>query len=155
MSDARFIATKGIDSIFASCWRNWWRRYVHLNPVRVENLGLGKAQGRRDRLGLGEKASAEQVQERIEILRAYRWSSYRAYVGLEKAPAWLTCQSLRELVGGKPGAKQRQAYREHVESAVRQGLPESPWEKVTARVLLGGAESPGPAAHLLTGSHGA
>ena len=44
------------------------------------------------------------------------------------------------MVGGKPGAKQRQAYREHVESAVRQGLPESPWEKVTARVLLGGAE---------------
>ena len=25
---------------------------------------------------------------------------------------------------------------EHVESAVRQGLPESPWEKVTARVIL-------------------
>jgi len=60
-------------------------------------------------------------------------SSYRAYVGLEKAPAWLTCQSVRELVGGKAGAKQRQADREHVESAVRQGLPESPWERLVWR----------------------
>jgi len=115
-------------------------RYVHLNPVRVHKLGLGKGQRQIDRLGIGPAPRPEQVRERIRVLRAYRWSSYRAYVGLELAPAWLSCQSVLELVGGKPGAKQRQAYREHVESAVRQGLPESPWEKVSARVMLGGAE---------------
>jgi len=115
-------------------------RYVHLNPVRLEPLGLGKAQRQRDRLGIGAAPPAELVRERIRILRQYRWSSYRAYVGLEEPPEWLTCQSVRELIGGTPGAKQRQAYREHVESAVRQGLPESPWDKVVAQAILGGPE---------------
>jgi REP element-mobilizing transposase RayT len=115
-------------------------RYVHLNPVRVERLGLGKGQRQMDRLGVGATPTAKLVRERIERLRAYRWSSYRAYVGLEPAPAWLSRQSVLELLGGKPGAKQRQAYREHVESAVRPGLPESPWEKVIGQVILGGRE---------------
>ena len=55
-----------------------------------------------------------------ELVHRYPWSSYRAYVGLERAPAWLSCDRVRELVGGKVGAEQRQAYRKHVESAVRQ-----------------------------------
>lgn len=115
-------------------------RYLHLNPVRVEKLGLGKGQRQMDRLGVGKTPNATEVRARIELLRTYPWSSYRAYLGLEPAPAWLSCQSVRELLGGKPCAQQRQAYREHVESAVRQGLPESPWEKVIARVMLGGKE---------------
>jgi hypothetical protein len=57
---------------------------------------------------------------------------------LEKAPDWLTCQSVLELMGSGSLSKQRQAYREHVESAVRQGVMESPWEKVIAQVMLGG-----------------
>src|SRR6266498_1838242 len=115
-------------------------RYIHLNPLRVEKLGLGKGGRQRDRLGVGCAPRPAEVRERIRLLRSYRWSSYRAYVGLERVPAWLTCESVRELVGGRAGAKQREAYREHVESAVRQGLMETPWEKVTAQVLLGGAE---------------
>jgi len=74
-----------------------------------------------------------------ELVERYRWLLH-AYVGLEPAPAWLSCQSVRELLGGRPGTQQRRAYREHVESAVRQGLPESPWGKVIARVMLGGKE---------------
>ena len=44
-------------------------RYIHLNPVKIKRVG---------RLPLGEK---------IELLRQYRWSSYRGYAGLsEKEP---------------------------------------------------------------------
>ena len=115
-------------------------RYVHLNPVRVRGLGLDKATRSRDRLGVGAPPDAQMVRARIGVLRRYRWSSYRAYIGLEPEPNWLTCGPVRGLVGGRPGKKQREAYREHVESAVRQGLRESPWERLTAQVLLGGAE---------------
>ena len=115
-------------------------RQVHLNPVRVEKLGLGKGQRQRDAVGVGCAPRPAQVRERLRLLRSYPWSSYRAYVGLERGPAWLTCGSVRALIGGKAGAKQRPASREHVESAVRQGLMETPWEKVTAQVMLGGAK---------------
>jgi len=112
-------------------------RYVHLNPVRVERLGLGKEARQLDRLGIGSRPDAAQVRDRIGQLRRYRYSSYRAYAGLEKAPDWLTCQSVLELMGSGSLSKQRQAYRQHVESAVRQGVMESPWEKVIAQVMLG------------------
>jgi hypothetical protein len=115
-------------------------RYVHLNPVRVRRLGLDKGARQRGRAGAGVKPQAQVVRERIATLRQYRWSSYRAYVGLAAAPAWLTCERVLALGGGRRGQPQRPAYREYVESAAREGLAESPWEQVTAQVVLGGAE---------------
>ena len=91
-------------------------------------------------MGAGAPPTLAVVRERIARLRRYRWSSYRAYVGLDPVPAWLTCEAVLELMGGKPGTKQREAYREHVESEARQGVVESPWERLTARVVLGGAD---------------
>ena len=44
--------------------------YVHLNPARVGRLGLGKADRQAARLGAREPASAELVQERLQVLRA-------------------------------------------------------------------------------------
>jgi hypothetical protein len=115
-------------------------RYVHLNPVRVGKLGLSKEGQQRNRVGAVEAPRAGLVRERIGRLRRYRWGSYRAYVDLDKAPAWLCCQEVLGLVGGRPGKQQRETYRDYVESAVRQGLAESPWERLTEQVVLGGAE---------------
>lgn len=114
-------------------------RYVHLNPVRVGQLGLDKAAQQRSRMGAVTTPDPAEVRERLSRLRGYRWSSYRAYIGLASVPPWLRCDDVLELVGGRPGKAQREAYRNHVESAVRQGMPESPWEKLTAQVVLGGA----------------
>ena len=80
------------------------------------------------------------MRERVGRLRRYRWSSYRAYIGLAEAPLWLNCQPVLGWVGGRPGKEQRQAYRDYVESALREGLVESPWEQLTEQVVLGGAE---------------
>jgi hypothetical protein len=75
----------------------------------------------------------------LAVLRRYRWSSYRAYVGLVAVPGRLQTQRVLEL-GGKPAQTSRQAaYRQYVESAVREGLAETPWEKITAQVALGAA----------------
>lgn len=62
-------------------------RYVHLNPVRVKAFGLDKRAQERTRAGWGGATpAADLVRERLQRLRRYRWSSYRAYVGLEAAP---------------------------------------------------------------------
>jgi REP element-mobilizing transposase RayT len=120
-------------------WALALSRYVHLNPVRIQTLGLSKADRRAHRVGLSPAPNAAQLRERIALLRRYRWSSYRAYIGLEQAPEWLECQTVLEL-GGRAGAEHRRRYRAYVETAVREGLEKSPWESVREQVVLGGAE---------------
>ncbi|MGD0649750.1 MAG: transposase [Verrucomicrobiia bacterium] len=115
-------------------------RYVHLNPVRIGRLGLGKAARQRTRVGVGGSVEAKVVAERVQRLRAYRWSSYRAYAGLSQGPAWLTQREVLEMLGGGADQQRRQAYRRFVEQAIREGVVQSPWERLQAGVLLGGAE---------------
>jgi len=112
-------------------------RYVHLNPVRTARMGLDKPARQADRLGIGGEPDAQQVRERVQRLRNYRWSSYRAYVGLEKAPEWLTCEAVLGLGGRGTKRERQQAYGEYVESAIREGIKESPWEHLEGQVVLG------------------
>lgn len=114
-------------------------RYVHLNPVRVGRLGLGKTEQQRMRAGASSAPEAKLVRERLSRLRRYRWSSYRAYVGLGKQPEWLECDTVLGLGGGKK-AEQRRVYREYVEGAVREGLGKSPWVHLKEQVVLGGEQ---------------
>jgi len=114
-------------------------QYVHLNPVRLSGLGLGKQERAAQRLGADAPPKATEVQERLRRLRQYRWSSYRTYAGLEPGPAWLVCRRVLERIGRGDEHEQRQHYREYVEQAVREGLPASPWESLTARIALGSA----------------
>ena len=116
-------------------------RYVHLNPVRVKRLGLDKAAQGRARARLAAAAPpAELVRERVRRLRSYRWSSYRAYVGLVAAPAWLETRRVLEMCGAGNAATRRAKYREFVETTVREGRPASPWEQLEGGLLLGGKE---------------
>ena len=120
-------------------WALELSRYLHLNPVRIQALGLSKTQRQAQRVGLSPAPSAEEVRRRMEILRQYRWSSYRAYVGLAGAPGWLECETVLGLGGGSK-VEQRRQYGEYVKKAVREGLAESPWESVREQVVLGGSE---------------
>jgi putative transposase len=63
-------------------------RYVHLNPVRVSGLGLGKRERQTLRAGVSSEPDPAMVRERLKQLRQYRWSSYRAYVGLGTRSTW-------------------------------------------------------------------
>jgi REP element-mobilizing transposase RayT len=120
-------------------WALALSRYVHLNPVRIQTLGLSKRDRPAQRVGLSPAPDAARVRERIALLRRYRWSSYRAYLGLERAPEWLECRTVLEL-GGGIRSEQRRRYRAYVERAVREGLEKSPWESVQEQAVLGGAE---------------
>ena len=64
-------------------------RYIHLNPVRLESLNLGKRRQAEIRRGIEDPADEEVVRRRLELLRSYPWSSFRAYAGYIKGPAQL------------------------------------------------------------------
>ncbi len=115
-------------------------RYVHLNPVRIGALGLDKAAQRRRRVGEGEAAGREMVRARLERLREYPWSSYRGYVGLAERPKWLRIETVLGAEAGRRLAARRRVYEQYVEEAVREGVVDSPWERLAGQVLLGGAE---------------
>ena len=72
----------------------------------------------------------------MAYLRGYRWSSYRAYIGLEPAPEWLTCDSILSWMGAR-GPQQQLLYRQYVEEAVREGLRPLPWTHLEAQPVLG------------------
>ena len=120
-------------------WALSLSRYLHLNPVRIQALGLSKADRQAQHVGLSPAPNAQEVRRRLDILRGYRWSSYRAYIGLARAPRWLECETVLGLGGGAK-AEQRRRYRDYVENAVREGLEHSPWESVREQVVLGGRE---------------
>jgi len=113
-------------------------RYVHLNPVRTASFGLDKSARLADRVAPTAPPDSAQIHARTDALRSYLWSSYRAYVGLDSPPDWLTSEALLRKCAN-PESSAAETYRRFVESALRQGLPESPWEKLTAQTALGGA----------------
>ena len=120
-------------------WALALSRYLHLNPVRIRTLGLGKRDRQAQRVGLSPAPDAAQLRERIARLRQYTWSSYRAYIGLARPPQGLDCEAVLGLGGGAK-VEQRRHYREYVENAVREGLEKSPWETLKEQVVLGSAE---------------
>jgi putative transposase len=112
-------------------------KYIHLNPVRVRRLG-----GHEGRPQPGNAPPAEYVAERVETLRAYRWSSYPYYSGARTAPEWLTIEALLDLLNeGSSIRAQQAAYRREVEQAAALGQLETDWKgELKATLLLGPTE---------------
>ncbi len=110
--------------------------YLHMNPVAVKGLGLGKRERKAQRQGMAPAPAAETVARRLQVLREYRWSSYRAYAGYEGVPAWLDAREvLQRVKGGSP------EYRDAVEGRLgKTEVGESLWTKVRWGIVLGGEE---------------
>ena len=118
-------------------WALELSRYVHLNPVRVQALGLSKTDRAQAAMPGTAKPDREVVRRRLKTLRQFHWSSYPAYTGAITAPAWLTCDPVLEMIGKGTMAQRQRHYREHVEAAVRQGLSSTPWEQLRAQIVMG------------------
>ena len=114
-------------------------RYVHLNPVRVGRLRLGKSARAASHVGLACGPRPDLVAERLRTLRKFRWSSYPGYAGYRRPLAWLWREPLTRLCGGISPEEQRAALRAYTESAVLQGGVEPPWERVVDGIALGSA----------------
>ena len=113
--------------------------YIHLNPVRIAALGLDRRHRQRARSVAIDQPDERVLRQRMATLRAYRWSSYPAYIGAVKAPSWLCCADVLDL-GGGPAREQRTNYRRYVEGQIREGLEKCPWDELTDQVILGGAQ---------------
>jgi REP element-mobilizing transposase RayT len=113
--------------------------YIHLNPVRVKALGLGKEDRGREKAGfLPKEPSGDQVQARLAKLRGHPWSSYPAYAGYAPQPEWLTCEALWRRAGGEKGQDAKADYRNYLEDYLRQGVGEGAFARITAAVAIGG-----------------
>lgn len=94
-------------------------KYIHLNPVRPRDKG---------------KAVPP---ERKRDLAAYRWSSHRAYAGLERIAVFPgLCLDWLSYFGGRRGAAQAE-YRRQIEQMFGQ-VVRSPWEGLRQGLVLGG-----------------
>ena len=111
--------------------------YIHMNPVATKELGLGKKEKAVQGAGLGKRPSKDVVERRLDRLRRFPWSSYRAYAGYGKAADWLDCGHLLGRLG-KTQEEQARRYRALLEDRVRQGVEEDLWEHVRWGVVLGG-----------------
>jgi REP element-mobilizing transposase RayT len=111
-------------------------RYVHLNPVRVSDLDLGKEGSKAEAQGL-VRPTPEMLAQRRKTLDEYVWSSYPAYAGWKKTPEWLDVNAV--LSDGKKRAltEQRKSYRRYVEGVLMESLPDSPMEKASGGLILG------------------
>jgi putative transposase len=107
--------------------------YVHLNPVRTAAHGLGKSANRAEGLGL-VKPDPEELKRRMKTLRSYRWSSFCAYGGYAKRPAWLHTEELLRRAGG------RKKYRRYVQKHVTRGIEPEGYEDILGRLALGARE---------------
>jgi len=115
-------------------------RYLHLNPVRIAGLGLSKEDQKKARVLGCEDPGRELVSRRLATLDGYPWSSWRVYSGSDPAVPWLLCERLLSGCGGRSLAQQRRALRAFTEAPIRQGVVESPWERLVGGVILGKEE---------------
>ena len=92
-------------------------RYIHLNPVRVSVTRKQTVAGRQ------------------AALRDYRWSSYRAMIGLTKADEWLVTKDTLSRWGTGVREQQRE-YARHVEQGLMEDIAD-PTEKARAQSILG------------------
>ena len=98
--------------------------YLHLNPLRVKGLGLGKRERKAERLGILPPPSPEMVRARLDTLRKHQWSSYLDYAGYRlKPPAWLTCGVLWKRVKYRDKSPQ-ESYRHDIEEPLKAGMEE-------------------------------
>jgi putative transposase len=105
--------------------------YVHLNPVRIQKLGLGKGSKMAEALGWSAP-SPEEAKARMKVLRTFRWSSYSYYAGYKrKVPDWLSVGPVQRMV------RSAAEYRAGAEWKVSRGMGEDFLMKLQDRLALG------------------
>ena len=113
-------------------------RYVHLNPVRVGGLGLGKEQRAASRAGTAP------APDPIRWERDWRdcGAIGGVRIGLHRQRSGSALAGVRGTIGrmqqGSNGQAQRERYRQYVEGAIRQGLETTGlWAELKEGAILG------------------
>ena len=118
-----------------SGWAYELSLYVHLNPVMRIDFGLHKIGKQAE--GKGYKVpSKQEVNDRLAEIRAYQWSSYRAYAGYCKKPDWLTTKDVLSRATCKKEDSAAK-YRQDAKHRLTQGVSESFQERIKNGLALG------------------
>ena len=118
-----------------SSWAYTLSLYVHLNPVKRKAHGLGKREKAAESMGM-IVPDAETVSRRLAALREYPWSSYRAYAGYAKGPAWLrTVDILQRACRNKVQRVER--YRSDIQHQLTKGVDPLLRERLADGFALG------------------
>ena len=105
-------------------WALQASEYLHLNPVRIKGLGLGKRERKAEGLGIAPPPTPAMVKARLDALRTHPWSSYLDYAGYRlKPPDWLTCDVLWRRAKRRDKTPQ-ESYRDDVEYPLKAGVEE-------------------------------
>ncbi len=108
--------------------------YVHLNPIRVSTLGLGKHQKKAEAKGVLHPISV-QLDERVKTLREYKWSSFPFYIGGKKAvPVWL---ERSEILMRLPEKHPFEFYRGLAVQRISNEFDSNVLEKLSGRLAIG------------------
>ena len=99
---------------------------------RVKTLGLDKSGRALENAGLAPEDNAELKAARLETLRGFVWSSYRAYTGAVIGPRWLSCDTLLSRTASDQPFR---AYREYVEARLNVYDPDAEEVFSTAPVV--------------------
>lgn len=118
-----------------SAWAYELSLYVHLNPVMSRVHGLDKSGKRAEAQGLDVPDPAT-VTRRLAALRQYAWSSYRAYAGYAKPPAWLRTDEILERADRRE-ALRAASYREDVKQRLAKGVAPELRERLADGFALG------------------
>jgi len=94
-------------------------RYVHLNPVRIK------------------RQSQQSIEEKLETIKTYGWSSYTGYIHLQKRQSFVTYKMILEMLTGKDDGRGRKAYGQFVLEGIVKEMKESFWEDVRGQAILG------------------
>lgn len=97
-------------------------RYLHLNPVRIP------------------KYSQLDVEEKREIIRRYRWSSYPGYVRTQHRQSFVKYEKILEMVGGGDDRKGRKRYEQFVIGGILKDMNITFWQEVKGQAVLGSDE---------------
>jgi REP element-mobilizing transposase RayT len=109
--------------------------YVHLNPVMRRGFGLEKRSKKAEGQGL-RAPTREIVERRLQELRQYRWSSYRAYAGYGKRPDWLTTEEILKRADQET-SRQMSCYRKDMKVRLAKGVDPGKKEEIRDAFALG------------------
>jgi len=94
-------------------------RYVHLNPVRIQQYKRLNKTGKR------------------KVLESHRWSSYRGYVHIDNRPEFLHCEKILAMVGTGDNFSSRKVYQRFVLKGLDKEYQFDLKEEVSAQTVLG------------------
>lgn len=108
--------------------------YLHLNPLRLARFKLSRIERQAGAIVPEKELTKKEATRLLRVLRAYPWSSYRAYGGYVSAPGWLSMATLLERVGGRDA---RREYRKAVQGRLTGGAKGDRMERLHDALAVG------------------